>query len=172
MFFLGVVEIIRPNKDDGSKSPKSGKTDRHGFIYVVLRSEEHVRSLLCDARKSKNKNGAQKFSINLTSRRLRSKDVEVKAWALSNSAWQQHGAAWEVNSLNPKKTIFVGALHGEINAEMLQRIMAVRTRDGNWKIFSGIYSNRKEEKKVKIDAGIQFRSDQRMRFLNRALEHF
>lgn len=55
----------------------------------------------------------------LTSKRFREKDVQVIPWALSDSNYVKCQSA----KIDAKKTIFVGALHGMLNAEGLATIM-------------------------------------------------
>ena len=55
----------------------------------------------------------------MSSRRVRVKDVEVIPWSLSDSNF----AYDETKKLDPRTTIFVGGLHGMLNAEGLCTIM-------------------------------------------------
>ena len=55
----------------------------------------------------------------ISSKRMRSKDVQVIPWNISDSNHIWYHAA----KLDPQLTIFVGALHGMLNAEGLATIM-------------------------------------------------
>lgn len=55
----------------------------------------------------------------ISSKRMRGKDVQVIPWALSDSNYVK----CQATKLDGKKTIFVGALHGMLNAEGLATIM-------------------------------------------------
>jgi cytoplasmic polyadenylation element-binding protein len=55
----------------------------------------------------------------MSSRRLRCKEVEVIPWSLSDSNFSRSSS----QKLDPSRTVFVGALHGMLNAEGLARIM-------------------------------------------------
>ena len=75
--------------------------------------EEHVPHLLAQCSHS---NTAWYFKI--SSRRMRSKEVQIIPWVLADSNYVRCPS----QRLDPQKTVFVGALHGMLNAEGLAHI--------------------------------------------------
>ena len=54
----------------------------------------------------------------ISSRRMRSKEVQIIPWVLADSNYVRCPS----QRLDPQKTVFVGALHGMLNAEGLAHI--------------------------------------------------
>ena len=75
--------------------------------------EEHVPHLLSQCSYN---NSAWYFKI--SSRRMRSKEVQIIPWVLADSNYVRCPS----QRLDPQKTVFVGALHGMLNAEGLAHI--------------------------------------------------
>ncbi|RUS78939.1 hypothetical protein EGW08_013317 [Elysia chlorotica] len=89
---------------------------KDGYVYLLFDTEKSVRSLL-QACTHDFSNGDYFYKI--SSRRMRSKEVQVIPWVLadSNHVFQSS------QRLESNKTVFVGALHGMITAEALGNIM-------------------------------------------------
>jgi len=90
---------------------------KDGYVYLLFDVEKSVRSLL-QACTHDFSNGD--FFYKISSRRMRSKEVQVIPWVLadSNHVFQPS------QRLESNKTIFVGALHGMITAEALGNLMS------------------------------------------------
>ncbi|KAH9509827.1 hypothetical protein Btru_045330 [Bulinus truncatus] len=90
---------------------------KDGYVYLLFDGEKSVRSLL-QACTHDFSNGDYFYKI--SSRRMRSKEVQVIPWVLadSNHVFQPS------QRLESNKTVFVGALHGMITAEALGNIMS------------------------------------------------
>ena len=79
----------------------------------MFEHERYVPSLLSRCSQS---NGAYYFRI--SSKRMRSKEVQIIPWVLDDSNFIKNPK----QKLDPQKTVFVGALHGMLTAEILARI--------------------------------------------------
>ncbi|XP_059140492.1 cytoplasmic polyadenylation element-binding protein-like [Physella acuta] len=89
---------------------------KDGYVYLLFDTEKSVRSLL-QACTHDFSNGDYFYKI--SSRRMRSKEVQVIPWVMSDSNF-----VYQPNQrLESNKTVFVGALHGMITAEGLGNIM-------------------------------------------------
>ncbi|XP_055534968.1 cytoplasmic polyadenylation element-binding protein 4 isoform X1 [Wyeomyia smithii] len=60
-----------------------------------------------------------KINFKISSKRIKSKDVEVIPWNIADSNYVKSTS----QKLDPTKTVFVGALHGQLTAEGLAKIM-------------------------------------------------
>uniref|UniRef100_A0A182P2X0 RRM domain-containing protein n=1 Tax=Anopheles epiroticus TaxID=199890 RepID=A0A182P2X0_9DIPT len=60
-----------------------------------------------------------KINFKISSKRIKSKDVEVIPWNIGDSNYVKSAS----QKLDPTKTVFVGALHGQLTAEGLAKIM-------------------------------------------------
>nr|AAD12246.1 cytoplasmic polyadenylation element-binding protein [Spisula solidissima] len=89
---------------------------RDGYVYLLFESEKAVRGLLQDCTHDYS-TGEYYYSI--SSRRMRSKEVQVIPWMLTDSNFVRQPS----QRLDANKTVFVGALHGMISAETLSNIM-------------------------------------------------
>ncbi|CAB3235311.1 unnamed protein product [Arctia plantaginis] len=85
-----------------------------GYAYVTFESERRVRALLAASRRD-----GHDWFYRIGSRKMRSKEVQVIPWALSDSNWVVGGSV----RLEPSRTVFVGALHGMLSASALATIM-------------------------------------------------
>ena len=103
---FGPVRVVWPGRDI-TTPPK-------GYLYITFESEESVKDLLkrCTHDLS---NGGSFYYYKISSNRMRSKEVQVIPWALVDSNFVRCPTV----RLDPSKTVFVGALHGMINAEGL-----------------------------------------------------
>lgn len=109
----GPIKILWPGKDSRSASypPKAG------YVYIIFEAEKHVKSLLQACTHDYSNGGNWYFKI--SSRRMRSKEVQVIPWMISDSNFVHSPS----QRLDPSKTVFVGALHGMLNAEGLALVM-------------------------------------------------
>ena len=103
---FGNIRIEWPGKDQSPSPPK-------GYVYIVFDQERNVSTLLSQCSQS---NGAYYFKI--SSRRMRSKEVQIIPWVLDDSNFIKNPK----QKLDPQKTVFVGALHGMLNADILAKI--------------------------------------------------
>ncbi|CAG5117879.1 unnamed protein product, partial [Candidula unifasciata] len=90
---------------------------KDGYVYLLFDVEKSVRSLL-QACTHDFSNGDYFYKI--SSRRMRSKEVQVIPWVLADSNYVLQPS----QRLESNKTVFVGALHGMITAEALCNIMS------------------------------------------------
>jgi len=110
----GNVKIDWPGKEDNPPAPK-------GYAYLIYENERQVKTLLQNCIYHYGNGKESTWYHKITSKRLRfhSKDIQVIPWAISDSNFVLR----QTTKLDPQKTIFVGALHGMINAEGLAHIM-------------------------------------------------
>ncbi|XP_073464071.1 cytoplasmic polyadenylation element-binding protein 1-B-like isoform X2 [Aquarana catesbeiana] len=103
-----------------------GKQELHpgcpptGFVYLVFESEKSVRALLqaCTQNLQRRSELCEHY-YRMSSRRMRSKKVQVIPWVLADSNFVLNPS----NRVDRTKTVFVGALHGMLSAEALATIM-------------------------------------------------
>lgn len=119
---FGTITVKRPETIGNTKNKSPYRASRAGFIYIVFNQEESVHKLLdsCKRRDSK-------FYYTLSSKRMKSKDVEVIPWYTADAVsckrstpLTQKPASLRVE---PKKTVFVGGLHGMMSASLLRKMM-------------------------------------------------
>ncbi|KAK2150887.1 hypothetical protein LSH36_384g05005, partial [Paralvinella palmiformis] len=110
---FGPMKIEWPGKE--GKHPRC--PTKAGYVYILFDSEKSVKALL-QACTYDFRNGGEYF-FKLSSRRVRSKEVQVIPWVLSDSNFVKQPS----QRLEPTKTVFVGALHGMMNAEGLAHIL-------------------------------------------------
>ncbi|XP_076448509.1 cytoplasmic polyadenylation element-binding protein-like [Babylonia areolata] len=99
---FGTLKIEWPGKD--------------GYVYLLFDVEKSVRSLLLSCTHDFS-TGDYYFKI--SSRRMRSKEVQIIPWVMGDSNHVRQPS----QRLDSGKTVFVGALHGMITAEILGNIM-------------------------------------------------
>uniref|UniRef100_A0A3Q1G7U2 Cytoplasmic polyadenylation element binding protein 1a n=1 Tax=Acanthochromis polyacanthus TaxID=80966 RepID=A0A3Q1G7U2_9TELE len=91
-----------------------------GYVYLVFENEKSVRALLHACTLDPfHPDDNREYYFKMSSRRMRCKDVQVIPWVISDSNYVRCPA----QRLDPSKTVFVGALHGMLNAEALASIM-------------------------------------------------
>ncbi|XP_075976142.1 polyadenylation element binding protein orb isoform X2 [Anticarsia gemmatalis] len=98
----------------GGGAAGAGGGAPRGYAYVTFESERRVRALLAASRRD-----GTDWYYRVGSRKMRSKEVQVIPWALSDSNWVVGGSV----RLEPARTVFVGALHGMLSASALATIM-------------------------------------------------
>ncbi|KAG8230077.1 hypothetical protein J437_LFUL009196 [Ladona fulva] len=106
---FGSIKVEWPRKEYSMSQPR-------GYVYIVFDSESQVKSLLqaCSYYVSQGN-----WYFKLSSNRMKSKQVQVIPWIVSDSNYLRLKSI----KLDPQKTVFVGALHGMLNAEGLAKIM-------------------------------------------------
>lgn len=91
-----------------------------GYVYIIFEQERSVRSLLHDC--SQEYGSAGEWYFKLQARRYKTteiRQVQVIPWVVSDATYVEDPSC----RLDPKKTVFVGALHGMITAQVLFSIM-------------------------------------------------
>jgi len=103
------------DKGGGGRNPPSG------YVYLIFENEKAIRALLA-ACTTDFSNGqlTGEYYFKLTTKRTRGKEVQVIPWVLADSNFSRvpQGSRTETT-----RTVFVGALHGMLNAEALANIM-------------------------------------------------
>jgi len=91
-----------------------------GFAYVIYESEYSVRSLVGNCIEDyQNGRDRVEYYFKISTRRVRNKEVQIIPWILADNNF----ALCAPKELDPKKTIFVGNLHGTMTARDLAHIM-------------------------------------------------
>ncbi|XP_063044029.1 cytoplasmic polyadenylation element-binding protein 1 isoform X2 [Engraulis encrasicolus] len=112
---FGPLSVEWPGKDG-----KHPRCPPKGYVYLVFDQERSVRSLLQACTQDLlHPDDLSEYYFKMSSRRMRSKDVQVIPWVISDSNFVRCPS----QRLDPSKTVFVGALHGMLNAESLASIM-------------------------------------------------
>ncbi|XP_067942269.1 cytoplasmic polyadenylation element-binding protein 1-like [Watersipora subatra] len=112
--------------------PRSEEDSVHcyGYLYVIFESDKHVKEMLKHCTRggphgkkegSCSSNGDGEYYYKISSRKMRSKEVQVIPWVLCDSNYV--AGPHPYHKLNNETTIFVGALHGMLNAEGLAHVM-------------------------------------------------
>ncbi|XP_071789324.1 uncharacterized protein [Asterias amurensis] len=132
---FGNVRVEWPGKDG-----KHPKYPPKGYVYVLFDNEKSIKALLQAC--THDFLGGGEYYFKISSRRMRGKEVKVNStvsvcypsqeihqdyekivqvipWVLSDSNFVRCPS----QRLDPDKTVFVGALHGMLNAEGLAHIM-------------------------------------------------
>ncbi|KAJ8249297.1 hypothetical protein GJAV_G00233290 [Gymnothorax javanicus] len=116
----GPLSVEWPGKDGKHpRCPPKGNMPK-GYVYLVFESEKSVRALLQACTQDLlHPDDYSEYYFKMSSRRMRCKDVQVIPWVISDSNYVRCPS----QRLDPSKTVFVGALHGMLNAEALASIM-------------------------------------------------
>ncbi|XP_056634314.1 cytoplasmic polyadenylation element-binding protein 1 isoform X1 [Diorhabda sublineata] len=107
---FGPIRVEWPGKDKAASQPK-------GYVYVIFESEKNVKALLQTCTNDYANGGNWYYTI--SSKRMKAKEVQVIPWIINDSNYTKSTS----QKLDPSKTVFVGALHGMLNAEGLAKIM-------------------------------------------------
>ncbi|XP_061855606.1 cytoplasmic polyadenylation element-binding protein 1 [Colius striatus] len=112
---FGSLSVEWPGKDG-----KHPRCPPKGYVYLVFESEKSVRALLQGCFQDLlSPDGLSEYYFKMSSRRMHCKEVQVIPWALADCNFARN----PLQQLDPGKTVFVGALHGMLNAEALAAIM-------------------------------------------------
>ncbi|CAK9298356.1 unnamed protein product [Gordionus sp. m RMFG-2023] len=88
-----------------------------GYVYIIFESEKSVKALLQSCTHDFSNGGDWYYKI--SSKRMRCKEVQAIPWVISDTNFIRQPS----QRLDPCKTVFVGALHGLLNAEGLACVM-------------------------------------------------
>ncbi|GAB1292273.1 Cytoplasmic polyadenylation element-binding protein 1 [Apodemus speciosus] len=112
---FGSLSVEWPGKDG-----KHPRCPPKGYVYLVFELEKSVRALLqACSHDPLSPDGLSEYYFKMSSRRMRCKEVQVIPWVLADSNF-----VWSPSQrLDPSRTVFVGALHGMLNAEALAAIL-------------------------------------------------
>jgi len=102
---FGEVRVEWPGRDYTSPP--------RGYLYLVFQEEGDVTDLL--AKCSQDYHTRDSYYYKISSRRMRSKEVQIIPWVLTDSNFVRCPSP----RLDPQKTVFVGALHGMMTAQGL-----------------------------------------------------
>jgi len=106
----------------GGGDPLSSSKHRlsPGFAYVIYDSEYSVRSLVGNCIEDyQNGRDRVEYYFKISTRRVRNKEVQIIPWILADNNF----ALCTPKELDPKKTVFVGNLHGTMTARDLAHIV-------------------------------------------------
>lgn len=114
---FGPLRVQWPGRD---VRQQTGQT-KAGYVYLIYESERYVKALLQACTQDF---GAgphpEKYYYQLSSRRMRFKEVQVIPWVLADSNYIRINQSGRPDM---HRTVFVGALHGMLTAEGLAKIM-------------------------------------------------
>jgi len=102
---FGPVRVEWPGRE--SASPP------RGYLYIVFEDEDRVKELLAHCTHDYSHGGSYYFKI--ASKKRGTKEIQIIPWLVVDSNYVRFPSP----RLDPKKTVFVGALHGMINAQSL-----------------------------------------------------
>lgn len=106
---FGSIKIEWPGTSTNLNQPK-------GYVYVIMQSDQMVKQLLESCTKGSNSGN---YYFKISSRKMKGKEVQVIPWCINDSNCVKHPS----QKLDPTRTVFVGALHGMMNAQGLFKIM-------------------------------------------------
>jgi len=143
----GSVKLEIPGKDQKhprvSNLSKGQERSTPGYVYIIFEHESAVQRMLSDCRKeiknggehyfytifipsahtNQSTNGYYNFNHNLN-KRGKAKEVEVIPWNQEDTSYvPQNKSAMLPAKIDSRTTIFVGALHGMLNAHGLAKVM-------------------------------------------------
>ncbi|XP_026856408.2 cytoplasmic polyadenylation element-binding protein 1a [Electrophorus electricus] len=112
---FGPLKVEWPGKDG-----KHPRCPPQGYVYLVFDLDKSVKALLqaCNHRHA-HPGDCLEYYYKMSSKRIRCKDVQVIPWVITDSNFVRCPSL----RLFPSRTVFVGALHGMLNAEALAHIM-------------------------------------------------
>lgn len=115
---------VNINNSNGNQNSDPLNNSKHrlspGFAYVIYESEYSVRSLVGNCIEDyQNGRDRVEYYFKISTRRVRNKEVQIIPWILADNNF----ALCTPKELDPKKTVFVGNLHGTMTARDLAHIM-------------------------------------------------
>ncbi|RWS21329.1 Cytoplasmic polyadenylation element-binding protein 1-B-like protein, partial [Leptotrombidium deliense] len=114
---FGPIRVQWPGRDVRSTPNPNPHSQKAGYVYVIFDTDRQVKSLLQSCTHDFSQGG--KWYFNISSKKMRAKEVQVIPWVISDSNFVSSPA----ERLDPQKTVFVGALHGMLTAQGLAQIM-------------------------------------------------
>ena len=113
---FGAQFIQRPGKDVRLSRASQG-LDKAGYLYLIFDSDQSVVRLLKKCKLEILTGNGHKTFFDIQSKRSnKTKHVQVIPWNISDSLWQVH----PVDKTFQARTVFLGALHGMMNAESIK----------------------------------------------------
>lgn len=118
------ININNGGNNGGNQNSDPLNSSKHrlspGFAYVIYESEYSVRSLVGNCIEDyQNGRDRVEYYFKISTRRVRNKEVQIIPWILADNNF----ALCTPKELDPKKTVFVGNLHGTMTARDLAHIM-------------------------------------------------
>lgn len=105
---------------DGKQQTARKEAFPKGYVYILFEQERSIRALLQACKTNYNNAfGCNMYYYEVSSRKMKSKVVQVIPWVVADSNY----TSFPSPRLESHKTVFVGALHGMLNAEGLAVIM-------------------------------------------------
>ena len=149
----GPVKLEIPGKDQkhprASTMCKTQERSTPGYVYIIFEHESSVQRMLLDCRKEI-KNGGEhyyytifvqslaahsstavspvpyqdNFNFNFSNhKRSKAKEVEVIPWNQEDTSYMPYKTVNQPSKIDARLTVFVGALHGMLNAQGLAKVM-------------------------------------------------
>uniref|UniRef100_UPI00358E7F84 cytoplasmic polyadenylation element-binding protein 1-like isoform X3 n=1 Tax=Myxine glutinosa TaxID=7769 RepID=UPI00358E7F84 len=117
---FGPVSVEWPGKEGKHpRFPPKGMVPK-GYVYLLFESETGVRALLqACTHDLAGGDGSADYFYTVSSRRMRSKEVQVIPWVQADSNFVRGPS----ERLEPGRTVFVGALHGMLTAGGLAAVL-------------------------------------------------
>lgn len=113
---FGPLRVQWPGKDNRHQ----GSQTKAGYVYLIYESERNVKALLqACTQEFGSGSHPEKYYYQLSSRRMRFKEVQVIPWMAADSNYIR----CQTHRPDMNRTVFVGALHGMLTAEGLAKIM-------------------------------------------------
>ncbi|XP_049639215.1 cytoplasmic polyadenylation element-binding protein 1 [Suncus etruscus] len=111
---FGALTVEWPGKDG-----KHPRCPPKGYVYLVFELEKSIHALLqACSHDPLSPDSLSEYYFKMSTRRTRCKEVQVIPWAVANSSFVRSPSM----RLDLSRTVFVGALHGMLNAEALVAI--------------------------------------------------
>lgn len=106
--------------NQGNESNNSKQRASPGFAYIIYENEYSVHNLVSSCIEDyQNGRDRVEYYFKISTRRVRNKEVQIIPWILADNNF----ALCMPKELDPKKTVFVGNLHGTMTARDLAHVM-------------------------------------------------
>uniref|UniRef100_F1L1K2 Cytoplasmic polyadenylation element-binding protein 3 n=1 Tax=Ascaris suum TaxID=6253 RepID=F1L1K2_ASCSU len=121
----GSCRVEWPSKEVRSISRSSDKPGHRmkvaGYVYLIFESETCVKKLLADCVQEVNSIGEWFFNLHVRRNQTTEiRQVQIIPWLIADADYMRERNV----PIDSKNTVFVGALHGMLTAQMLSSIMA------------------------------------------------